>query len=507
MPCTNCLAFSIECIASTKKRRKVDPAEPDEVALYGIFFSYYHDYDYKADPPSRFQSHENCTPVNESTTASPHPMEMLQQQLMQDSIDMDLYAKYLKPGIRQAPIKEPGRVAYLGESSNFPLLLDNSSARTEVVHYQLPESYRDSRVKLAKLDKVEMESLHRKGALSLPPWRLCDDLVESFFIWVAPIVPVINRGRFMKQYQDPSNPPSLLLLQAIFLAGSRVCTNAHLLDSDREHSALTFYKRAKALYDAGYEDDRIIIIQALILMGWYWEKSGDGIGNVFYWNGLATTIAQGSGIHRSTEKSFMSKTDKRLWKRIWWTLFTRDRSVAVALGQPVQINTDDSDVEMVCEDDFLDEEYPPNPIAVQFFLQYVKLWRIMSFVPAQPDSLTVKAIRHNPSAFTQCDAALAQWLQECPEEMKWKESRYNFWSALLNCSYQTTISLLHQPDAPSSPSSYDSWSTQHLRHPTSSSQNVAFQAACKITSIVESMIVHNELRFSPAFMYAQNLSP
>jgi hypothetical protein len=34
---------------------------------------------------------------------------------------------------------------------------------------------------------------------------------------------------------------------------------------------MTFYKRAKALYDANYEDDRVTIVQALILMGWYWE--------------------------------------------------------------------------------------------------------------------------------------------------------------------------------------------------------------------------------------------
>lgn len=36
-------------------------------------------------------------------------------------------------------------------------------------------------------------------------------------------------------------------------------------------AAMTFYKRAKALYDANYEDDRVTIVQSLVLMGWYWE--------------------------------------------------------------------------------------------------------------------------------------------------------------------------------------------------------------------------------------------
>jgi hypothetical protein len=36
-------------------------------------------------------------------------------------------------------------------------------------------------------------------------------------------------------------------------------------------AAMTFYKRAKALYDANYEDDRVTIVQALILLAWWWE--------------------------------------------------------------------------------------------------------------------------------------------------------------------------------------------------------------------------------------------
>ena len=77
----------------------------------------------------------------------------------------------------------------------------------------------------------------------------------------------------MQRYRDAKNPPSLLLLQAMLLAGSRVCTNPQLMDANGSTTpaAMTFYKRAKALYDANYEDDRVTIVQALVLMGWYWE--------------------------------------------------------------------------------------------------------------------------------------------------------------------------------------------------------------------------------------------
>lgn len=144
---------------------------------------------------------------------------------------------------------------------------------------------------------------------------------------------------------------------------------------------------------------------------------------------------------RSVEGSQLSKPDKRLWKRIWWTLFTRDRSVAVALGRPVHINTDDSDVEMVSEDDFIEDEvdqpakYPPNPVHVQFFLQYVRLTEIMGLVLSQQYSVASKARRQNAIDLTHSDMALADWLQNCPKEVYWEKPSHNFWSALLHANY------------------------------------------------------------------------
>jgi hypothetical protein len=183
------------------------------------------------------------------------------------------YAQFMKPKFARAPIKEAGRVAYLGESSNLSLLVQDRHGTTDVVHYPLPPNIRGSRARITDLDNLELDILHQRGAFLLPPKPLCDELVDAYFKWVAPVVPIVNRSRFMRQYRDPKNPPSLLLLQAILLAGSRVCTNPQLMDANGSTTpaAMTFYKRAKALYDANYEDDRVTIVQALVLLGWYWE--------------------------------------------------------------------------------------------------------------------------------------------------------------------------------------------------------------------------------------------
>ncbi|PSK54113.1 Cutinase transcription factor 1 alpha [Elsinoe australis] len=439
------------------------------------------------------------------------------------------YAQYMKPKFARAPIKEAGRVAYLGESSNLTLLVQDHHGTNDVVHYPLPDTHRGARARITELDELEIRILHERGAFLLPPRQLCDELVEDFFTWIAPVVPVINRSKFMRRYRDSKNPPSLLLLQAILLAGSRVCSNPQLMDANGSTTpaAMTFYKRAKALYDANYEDDRVTIVQALILMGWYWEGpegkmredaeiaplarssiAADVTKNVFYWSRVAIIVAQGSGMHRSVENSQLSRSDKRLWKRIWWTLFTRDRSVAVALGRPVAINIDDTDVEMVTADDFIEDEpdkpadYQPNPVHVQFFLNYVKLCEITGLVLSQNYAVgPQKARRIKAIDLTHSDMALADWLQNCPKEVYWSRNNHHFWSALLHSNYYTTLCLLHRAHMPPAAGADINKKQPNLpEEPAYPSRNIAYQAAAMITSIIEALIEHDQLRYTPAFI-------
>lgn len=272
---------------------------------------------YPREAPHRSEFSPENLGIN---TASGMPdTEVSEAYAAQQLVNNGTYAQYMKPKFARAPIKEAGRVAYLGESSNLSLLVQDRHGTTDVVHYPLPENVRGARARINELDNVEIDILHQRGAFLLPPRGLCDELVDAYFQWIAPVVPVINRTKFMRRYRDAKNPPSLLLLQAILLAGSRVCNNPQLMDANGSTTpaAMTFYKRAKALYDANYEDDRVTIVQSLILMGWYWEGpegkgsdrfdlatyarsdiAADVTKNVFYWSRVAVIVAQGSGMHR-----------------------------------------------------------------------------------------------------------------------------------------------------------------------------------------------------------------
>lgn len=451
----------------------------------------------RSRPPQ--ESYEGQQNIDVSIVSSPDDFATVvlqaDQQIKQQPDENELYVKIVKPEPKEETkfeIEDPGRVAYLEEFSNMSILVQAHQGPAGV-HYPLPKLAKDSTS--TTMNDLELEILQTRGALTLPPEDLCDELIQAYFKWIAPVVPVINRTSFMQRYHDPNNPPSLLLMQAILLAGSRVCATPLLLDSNGSAipAATLFYQRAKALYDADYEEDRVTIVQALILLGWYWEDPGRVPKNVFYWNGLATAVAQGCGMHRSTKGSRLSLADQRLWTRIWWTLYTRDRSVAAALGRPTHINLDGSDVEMVCEDDFIEaENVPPNSLHVQFFLQYVKLCEIMDLVLFQNYSVSPKAQQHNAMALTQCDLALAEWLQYCPAELRWEQARYSFWPAYLHIVYNTTSCLLHRAHLPPAPS------PPLCRILT---RSPAFQAAQTITSITQDLIAHDDLRHAPPFMY------
>lgn len=107
----------------------------------------------------------------------------------------------------------------------------------------------------------------------------------------------------------------------------------------------------------------------------------------------------------------------------------------------MSIQIDDTDVEMVSEEDFIEDEadrpadYKPDPVHVQFFLNYVKLCEITGLVLSQNYGVSSKNRRNNAIELTHSDMALADWLQNCPKEVFWDRSRHHFWSALLHSNY------------------------------------------------------------------------
>ena len=176
-------------------------------------------------------------------------------------------------------------------------------ARNEAVHH-FPADHISRQYTSHELDRIPRE------AFTMPCQAVVDELLEKYFRYVNPGFPVLDEQIFMSQYRnrDPLNPPSLLVLQAVLLVGAHVSRNR----PDRDELKTAFFRRAKMLFDARFEWNRDVVVQAALLLTWHSEGVEDIGANSYYWVGVAARTAQGLGMHRDTGPSTLVPHDKRL---------------------------------------------------------------------------------------------------------------------------------------------------------------------------------------------------
>lgn len=119
------------------------------------------------------------------------------------------------------------------------------------------------------------------------------------------------------------------------------------------------------MYDNGGETDKVVLLQSALLMG-FWHSKWDGHSQPWYWTGVAISLAQILGLHRDPDSvkfntSFPNHR-RRLWRRLWWCCFFRDRSLSLTLGRPMRINLNDCNMPMASAVDVVSDlsQIPPS---------------------------------------------------------------------------------------------------------------------------------------------------
>jgi hypothetical protein len=403
-------------------------------------------------------------------------------------------------------------LTFLGLSS-----IGSISRRPGDNHVQLTEdifSYSES----PSLDSVELEILKMRGAFLLPSVELSTDLINCYFEHVHPLMPCINRTEFMRKFEDPNDSPSLMVLQAVLLLGCRTSQNPLLYDSNgsKDLTALTLFRRAKALYESSFESDPVSIVQTLILIGSYWEGPEDVTKNSFYWTRVAVGLAQGFGFQRDVSNSRnLTPNEKKIWRRIWWCLFEKDRNVAIAFGRPAVIDLSDCDAPMLTPEDFnedeIDEEtgqvikspYPPNEIQVLYFIHLVKLAEITGIIIKHQYSVkSEKMVRKSKFSIIQhCDMLMGIWFTNLPPQLVFNlndPSTQNFYSCLLNVQYYNRLYLIHRSNLVRMAKS-NSTNPNNYKYP---SWGISFQAARMISIVLKILLERDQVKYCPVmFVY------
>jgi hypothetical protein len=175
----------------------------------------------------------------------------------------------------------------------------------------------------SSVPEVDFEFLRLFKAFELPPRAVREGLVSNFLTYCSPWMPVadvedlqiqsLQNGADSRSAQQGHT--SLLLTQAVFVAGSRVPSSR----LPYANSAL-FYNRAKALFFADFEPDPLKTISALCLLQWY-NPSGPehvSIHSGGFWLRAAVALAYQIGLHREPDPR---SPDCKLRRRLFWTLF------------------------------------------------------------------------------------------------------------------------------------------------------------------------------------------
>lgn len=222
----------------------------------------------------------------------------------------------------------------------------------------------------------------------------------------------------------------------------------------------------------------------------YWYETPDDQKDTWHWMGVAISLAHTIGLHRNPANTSMSPRKQKLWKRIWWSCFMRDRLIALGMRRPTRIKDEDFDVPMLEEGDF---EIGPLADDVQVINHDCTLVRdvlmqqqlasmcvakaklclcISQMLKAQYSVLVRDAERaenttnstmmlhpkkqlDNLETVTECDLSLMAWAEQLPACCQYRaltaldgKDGYKTIAIqrnLLHMVYYTTISALHRP--------------------------------------------------------------
>lgn len=229
----------------------------------------------------------------------------------------------------QQSYQTPNSVSYLGrlEYLRGEVPVNDDAGVPDKVPHRLSESD----VTILKVQRVA----------DLPPRAIRESLLDAFWTRCYPWTPVVERSWI---YDRRPGKVSLLLQQAMFLAGSRVSASVPNYPSE------DFYKKARVLFWMGAEEDPIITIAAACLLHW-WNPQGPeqiSLDTSSFWLRVCVGLAHQVGLHREPT----GKADAGLRKRIWWSLNVRDCLINAGHGRPRAIDLKFADVSPISALDF-----------------------------------------------------------------------------------------------------------------------------------------------------------
>lgn len=384
----------------------------------------------------------------------------------------------------------------------------------------------------------DLEFLRFRGALSVPESGLRNELLRCYIKWVHSFMPVLNLQDFLRciAENDPNGDISLLLFQAVMFVATAFVDLKHLQDAGyatRKIARSAFYTRLRLLYSLDCEEDRIVILQTLLLMTYWTDHVNHPHRDIWDWIGICNTQAHSIGLNRDpTTSPTMDLKTKRLRIRLWWSLYSRDRLISLGMRRPTQVNEGASNVPMLRLEDFEDESFHPSVIEMfhcrqledishqkrlaTMFIEKAKLCQCIGRVlfaqysPSQRlfgitnrTTITLAPRQASESELARCSQRLDSWVNSLPRDAQFiPASKTNFndgedvlllHGAMVRMLYHATISALYRPWAYGS----NKGQNKPRMELANAARSKMHDAAIGITHIIQGLNQLNLTRFLP----------
>ncbi|KAM0257421.1 hypothetical protein ACHAQJ_004367 [Trichoderma viride] len=516
-PCGNCRWDNVECIVQESRRRKKNLVTP---SIVGHGQSAEAQLRSKAPPTNPIAINSaDLRRTSGGSSLSPASLDPSSGLLPNSGIDGHVPHMIYHAGVldqRSAYRNEPvllskgGQLSEASRSSwaSAATSVGHGSSRTAQTIALLDDL--DAIVQLPpfvralpnKISPEDIRYLHMKGALSIPCLSLQNALLRAYIEFVHPYMPLMDLVSFLNvinRYDGTEGQVSLFLYHAVMFSATAFVDMRHLREAGyatRKAARKAFFLKTRLLYDFDYESDRLVLVQGLLLMT-YWYETPDDQKDTWHWMGVAISLAHTIGLHRNPEVTSMAVPTQKLWKRIWWSCFMRDRLIALGMRRPTRIKDEDFDVPMLIESDFeltvLSDKVTivPPECTLMRDVEMQRQLAVMCIAKAQlcicishmlkaqysvlirdnmkPENTTNSTMMLFPNkkldnldSVKVVDAELKAWaasLPECcqyrmlvPADTKNGRSTLVVQRTLLHMVYHTTISALHRPQfLPSSP--------------------------------------------------------
>ncbi|OLN86378.1 putative transcriptional regulatory protein C1683.13c-like protein 2 [Colletotrichum chlorophyti] len=210
-------------------------------------------------------------------------------------------------------------------------------------------------------DQLAPASLPENGP-ALPDEEVLQAILQAYFSYVHPWIPIIHERRFRSRLHEPSETEAMrVVLQAMILSASRYVSNEDLalsvFGSPQKQALARDWVVSSAMKTLSVGNLQALIIVAFNDIGsgeaaQAWSIVGSLTRTVEY---LQLTVENDDGEKQSLSQPFASLPPPDSWaeaeerRRVFWNVFKLDRLVSVTMGWNTSLTSDDVHCRLPCD--------------------------------------------------------------------------------------------------------------------------------------------------------------